>query len=58
MTPNVPGEPSQFFDPETQTGPETQESGRVGAIAIDPACAPGDCRLAVAAAGGGVWTTD
>jgi hypothetical protein len=56
--PNVPGEPSQFFDPETLTGPATQESGRVGALAIDPACSPGDCRLAVAAAGGGVWTTD
>lgn len=58
FTPNVPGEPSQFFDPSTLTGPTTQESGRVGALAIDPACAPGDCRLAVAAAGGGVWTTD
>jgi hypothetical protein len=56
--PDVPGEPSQFFDPETLTGPSTQESGRVTELAIDPACAPGDCRLAVSAAGGGVWTTD
>ncbi len=58
FTPNVPGEPSQFFDPETLTGPATQESGRVTALAIDPACAPGDCRMAVAAAGGGIWHTD
>lgn len=57
FSPNVPGEPSQFFDPDTQTGPSTQESGRVAAMAIDPACAPGDCRMAVAAAGGGIWTT-
>ena len=56
--PDVPGEPSQFFDPETLTGPATQESGRVVQIAIDPACTAGDCRMAVAAAGGGVWTTD
>jgi hypothetical protein len=56
--PDVPGEPSQFFDPETLSGPSTQESGRVGPIAIDPACTSGDCRMAVATAGGGVWTTD
>ena len=54
----MPGEPSQFFDPETQTGPATQESGRIAAMVIDPACTSGDCRMAVAAAGGGVWTTD
>ena len=58
MTPNVAGEASQFFDPVTQQGPPTQESGRVTAIAIDPACEPGDCRLWVAAAGGGIWRTD
>jgi hypothetical protein len=56
--PDVPGEPSQFFDPDTLTGPSTQESGRIGAMAIDPACTAGNCRMAVAAAGGGVWTTD
>ena len=28
------------------------------AMAIDPACSPGDCRMAVASAGGGVWHTD
>ncbi|MBA2524048.1 MAG: hypothetical protein H0V25_12080, partial [Solirubrobacterales bacterium] len=58
FTPNVPGEPSQFFDPDTQTGPSTQESGRVAAMAIDPACVLGACRMAVAAAGGGIWHTD
>src|SRR3954469_17960787 len=64
VTPNVPGEPSQFFDPATQTGPATQESGRVTALAVDPNCgkasAPSGapCRLWVAAAGGGIWRTN
>ena len=58
ITPNVAGEDSQFFDPITQTGPPTQESGRVTALAIDPACAPGNCKLWVAAAGGGIWRTN
>src|SRR5437763_8011217 len=31
VTPNVAGQDSQFFDPTTQTGPTTQESGRVTA---------------------------
>ena len=31
--------------------------GRATAIAIDPTCAPGHCRLWVLAAGGGVWRT-
>ncbi|MEA2313054.1 MAG: hypothetical protein QOE28_3022, partial [Solirubrobacteraceae bacterium] len=57
-TPNVAGESSQFFDPTTQTGPTTQESGRVSGIASDPACAPGDCRVWMATAGGGIWRTD
>src|SRR3954453_10717926 len=56
-TPNVPGENSQFFDPATKTGPATQESGRVTALAVDPACAPGNCRMWIAAAGGGIWRT-
>jgi len=56
-TPKVVGPDSQFFDPTTLTGPSTQESGRVTALAIDPACAPGDCRMWVAAAGGGIWRT-
>ena len=57
-TPNVSAEASQFFDPTTQTGPTTQESGRVSAIAVDPACAPGDCRVWLATAGGGIWRTN
>jgi len=64
VTANVPAEASQFFDPVTQTGPTTQESGRVTALAIDPNCgkasAPSGapCRLWVAAAGGGIWRTN
>lgn len=33
-------------------------SGRTTAVAIAPTCAPGDCRLWIYAAGGGVWRTD
>jgi hypothetical protein len=64
VTPNVAGEASQFFDPATGTGPPTQESGRVTALAIDPNCgkpsapAGAPCRLWVAAAGGGIWRTN
>ena len=58
FTPNVPGASSQFFDPETLTGPTTQESGRVTALAIDPSCTAGSCRMWVAAAGGGIWRTN
>jgi hypothetical protein len=60
VTPNVAGETSQFYDLETQSGPATQESGRVTAMAIDPNCGEtaGDCRLWVASAGGGIWRTD
>jgi hypothetical protein len=58
ITPNVAGEASQFLDPVTQQGPPTQESGRVTAIAVDPACEAGDCRAWVAAAGGGIWRTN
>ena len=31
--------------------------GRITALAIDPNCAPGHCRLWIIAAGGGVWRT-
>ena len=61
---DIPGEVSQFFDPVTQSGPSTSESGRVTALAIDPNCgkasapAGAPCRLWVAAAGGGIWRTD
>lgn len=63
-TGNVSGEASQFFDYTTQSGPATQESGRVTAMAIDPNCgkasapAGAPCRLWVAAAGGGIWRTN
>jgi hypothetical protein len=57
VTPNVAGADSQFLDPSTLQGPATQESGRVTALAIDPACAPSDCKMWVAAAGGGIWRT-
>ncbi len=42
----------------TYTGAETTNSGRITALAIAPTCAPTDCRLWVAAAGGGVWRTE
>ena len=58
FTPNVPGASSQFFEPATLTGPTSQESGRVTALAIDPGCTAGNCRMWVAAAGGGIWRTD
>ena len=41
----------------TYTDRDTQNSGRVTAMAIAPSCEPGDCRLWVGAAGGGVWYT-
>ncbi len=34
------------------------DSGRITALAIAPTCVSGNCRLWVAAAGGGVWRTD
>jgi hypothetical protein len=58
VTPNVAGQDSQFLDPSTLTGPATQESGRVTALAIDPGCTSGDCKMWVAAAGGGIWRTN
>jgi hypothetical protein len=42
----------------TQTyGPATQWSGRITALAVAHPCTPERCRLYVAAAGGGIWTT-
>ncbi|HET7291272.1 MAG TPA: sialidase family protein [Vicinamibacteria bacterium] len=35
-----------------------ESSGRVTAMALGGECAPGNCRLYVAAAGGGLWRTD
>jgi hypothetical protein len=42
----------------TFSGREYYDSGRITALAIAPTCQPGNCRLWVAAAGGGVWRTD
>ena len=33
-------------------------SGRITALAVDPACVAGNCRMWAAAAGGGVWRTN
>jgi hypothetical protein len=35
-----------------------ESSGRITAMAIAPTCGPGNCRIWIAAAGGGVWRTD
>jgi hypothetical protein len=40
------------------SGKTYQTSGRVTALAIDPNCNQGHCRLWLAAAGGGVWRSD
>ena len=42
----------------TFSGHDYTTSGRITALALDPACGPGKCRLWVGAAGGGVWRTD
>jgi hypothetical protein len=42
----------------TFSGREYYDSGRITALAIASTCQPGNCRLWVAAAGGGVWRTD
>jgi hypothetical protein len=39
----------------TYTDRETQNSGRVTSMAIAPTCVPGNCKIWVGAAGGGVW---
>ncbi len=44
--------------PVTYTGRATTDSGRVTSLAIAPTCVPGNCRLYVGAAGGGIWITD
>jgi len=42
----------------TFSGRPYAASGRITALAIAPTCQPGNCRLWVAAVGGGVWRTD
>jgi Arc-like DNA binding domain len=39
-------------------GPPTQWSGRDTALAVSPKCKSEECRLYVAAAGGGIWMTN
>jgi hypothetical protein len=46
---------SEFW---TYTGNPSITSGRVTALGIGSVCHPGDCRLYLGAAGGGVWRTD
>jgi hypothetical protein len=50
-TANVPGTLSF-------SGADYTTSGRVTGLAIDPACSKKNCRVWVAAAGGGIWRTD
>lgn len=42
----------------TFAGQRYYDSGRITALAIASVCQPGNCRLWVAAAGGGIWRTD
>ena len=42
----------------TYTGRPSIDSGRVTSLAVASRCVPGDCRLYVGAAGGGIWVTD
>ena len=64
--PAIRGVDWQLAGPSTATYPAVLNrsnadyvaSGRVTAMAIDPACTNGACRVWVAAAGGGVWRTD
>ena len=42
----------------TFSGARYYDSGRITALAIAPTCVSGNCRLWVAAAGGGIWRTD
>jgi len=47
-----------FPDVLTFSGAAYTTSGRITALAIDPACSNRRCRVWAAAAGGGVWRTD
>jgi hypothetical protein len=52
--------PSTAVDPSilTFSGAEYITSGRITALAIDPACSTTTCRVWAGAAGGGIWRTD
>jgi len=49
---------ANFPDVLTFSGAAYTTSGRVTALAIDPACSNNKCTVWAAAAGGGVWRTD
>jgi hypothetical protein len=49
---------ANFPDVLTFSGAAYTTSGRVTALAIDPACSNKNCTVWAAAAGGGVWRTD
>jgi hypothetical protein len=52
--------PSNAVEPAilSFSGAQYTTSGRITALAIAPTCTNGNCRVYVAAAGGGVWRTD
>ncbi len=49
---------ANFPDVLTFSGASYTTSGRITALAVDPACSTRKCRAWAAAAGGGVWRTD
>ena len=49
---------SDFPDILTFSGAAYTTSGRITALAVDPACSTRRCRVWAGAAGGGVWRTD
>ena len=49
---------ANFPDVLTFSGASYTTSGRITALAVDPACSTRKCRVWAAAAGGGVWRTD
>jgi hypothetical protein len=49
---------ANFPDVLTFSGAAYTTSGRITALAVDPACKNGKCTVWAAAAGGGVWRTD
>jgi hypothetical protein len=62
---NTPGSwtlagPSSANYPDilTFSGADYTTSGRITALAVDPSCGQGKCRVWAAAAGGGIWRTD
>jgi hypothetical protein len=45
-------------DAATYTGRSTINSGRITALAVSPDCHANDCKIFLAAAGGGIWEAD